>query len=373
MVLGLPTTTVARRRIVGSVDLPTATVVPGEPVRSIEDTPQRGDLSRNGTGLLGASSVTLQRGDGKSGQGPREGSWSRYRIYGPGFIHVPPQNRSTSRGGTNAPVRQSADPRLQRQGGRGHWRSQRHWPGLDRSLCREGMRVVMTDIDEHGINGPCATIGDAVRPLVSDVRDQGSVERAGQLALETFGALHVAVNNAGIVNGGILLGAVARGVASRHRHEPLGRDPRRAGLRAADPATGRGGSCRQHRFDGCRLGAPTVSGHTPWRSTACSGSATSCGPSWRRSSAPIGVSVVMPGMIRTGMNPVGMVEPPSVARTCSTPSGRGRPYVFTDDHSTKQVEAACGRFWRRGRSAGVTAASNARGGYAAVSSAPGST
>ena len=37
--------------------------------------------------------------------------------------------------------------------------------------------------------------------------------------------------------------------------------------------------------------------------------------------APIGVSVVMPGMIRTGMNPIGTVEASAVAAPWSTPSG----------------------------------------------------
>ena len=55
--------------------------------------------------------------------------------------------------------------------------------------------------------------------------------------------------------------------------------------------------------------------------------------------APVGVSVVMPGMIRTGMNPVGIVEPSSVARNVLDAIRRGRPYVFTDDHSTREVDA----------------------------------
>ena len=35
-----------------------------------------------------------------------------------------------------------------------------------------------------------------------DVRDPEAVERAGFLAVDRFGGLHIAVNNAGIVNGG---------------------------------------------------------------------------------------------------------------------------------------------------------------------------
>ncbi len=54
--------------------------------------------------------------------------------------------------------------------------------------------------------------------------------------------------------------------------------------------------------------------------------------------APVGVSVVMPGMIKTGMNPVGTVSPAAVAANVMDAIRRGRSYVFTDDHSTPEVE-----------------------------------
>jgi NAD(P)-dependent dehydrogenase (short-subunit alcohol dehydrogenase family) len=54
---------------------------------------------------------------------------------------------------------------------------------------------------------------------------------------------------------------------------------------------------------------------------------------------PIGVSVVFPGMIRTGMNTIGTVEPSTVATNVLDAIRKQRPYVFTDDHSTEPVEA----------------------------------
>jgi NAD(P)-dependent dehydrogenase (short-subunit alcohol dehydrogenase family) len=54
---------------------------------------------------------------------------------------------------------------------------------------------------------------------------------------------------------------------------------------------------------------------------------------------PIGVSVVLPGRIRTGMNPIGSVEPSTVATNVLDAIRTQRPYVFTDDHSTGPVEA----------------------------------
>ena len=53
--------------------------------------------------------------------------------------------------------------------------------------------------------------------------------------------------------------------------------------------------------------------------------------------APVGASVVMPGMIRTGMNPLGTVEPSAVATNVVDAIQRNRSYVFTDDHSSAEV------------------------------------
>jgi hypothetical protein len=44
-------------------------------------------------------------------------------------------------------------------------------------------------------------------------------------------------------------------------------------------------------------------------------------------------------MIRTGMNPIGTVEPSAVAANVVDAIRRNRAYVFTDDHSTGDVEA----------------------------------
>jgi hypothetical protein len=50
------------------------------------------------------------------------------------------------------------------------------------------------------------------------------------------------------------------------------------------------------------------------------------------------VSVVFPGRIRTGMNPIGSVEPSTVAANVLDAIRQQRSYVFTDDHSTDEVE-----------------------------------
>jgi len=46
----------------------------------------------------------------------------------------------------------------------------------------------------------------------------------------------------------------------------------------------------------------------------------------------------MPGMIKTGLNPIGTVSSATVASNVLDAIRRGRSYVFTDDHSTDDVE-----------------------------------
>ena len=47
----------------------------------------------------------------------------------------------------------------------------------------------------------------------------------------------------------------------------------------------------------------------------------------------------MPGMIKTGLNPLGTVGPEQVAANVVDAVRRGRPYVFTDDHHIPEVES----------------------------------
>jgi NAD(P)-dependent dehydrogenase (short-subunit alcohol dehydrogenase family) len=58
--------------------------------------------------------------------------------------------------------------------------------------------------------------------------------------------------------------------------------------------------------------------------------------------APVGVSVVMPGMVRTGLNPLGTVDPTVVAANVLDAVRHDRSYVFTDDHHIDDVEARLG-------------------------------
>jgi NAD(P)-dependent dehydrogenase (short-subunit alcohol dehydrogenase family) len=205
----------------------------------------------------------------------------------------------------------------------------------------EGMRVVMADVDEERLDEHATRLreqGAAVQAVVVDVRDPDAIDRAGRAAVEGFGALHVAVNNAGIVNRGfswelpleewrrvldINLWGVIHGIRS---FVPLilasgeaGHVVNVASMAAVLPVD--------------RLGPYTVAKH------GVLGLSDVLRAELHAIGAPIGVSVVMPGLIRTGMNPIGSVEPSVVAANIVDAMRRGRDYVFTDDHHTAEVEA----------------------------------
>jgi NAD(P)-dependent dehydrogenase (short-subunit alcohol dehydrogenase family) len=73
--------------------------------------------------------------------------------------------------------------------------------GLSRCFAREGMSVVMCDIRGDRLEAALAdvrSLGAKAIAVVTDVSDRASVRAAGDAAIQEFGALHVACNNAGI-------------------------------------------------------------------------------------------------------------------------------------------------------------------------------
>jgi NAD(P)-dependent dehydrogenase (short-subunit alcohol dehydrogenase family) len=204
----------------------------------------------------------------------------------------------------------------------------------------EGMRVTMTDIDKASLTVVAKRLTDQgaiVHPIASDVSDPDAVDRVGRAALEHFGELHVAVNNAGIVSGGnswelpleewhgvmnVNLWGVIHGVRT---FVPLiiasgdeGHVVNTASMAAVLPMGG--------------IGPYVVSKH------GILGLSDVLRHELEAIGAPIGVSVVMPGMIRTAMNPIGTTEPSVVAANVVDAIRTGRSYVFTDTDHHDEVE-----------------------------------
>jgi NAD(P)-dependent dehydrogenase (short-subunit alcohol dehydrogenase family) len=208
----------------------------------------------------------------------------------------------------------------------------------------ERMRVVMTDVDEEGLAVKAAQLRDQgadVHAVAADVRDPGAVDRVGHAAVDRFGGLHVAVNNAGVVNRGY-----AWELSLEEWQQVIDVDLWGVihGIRTFVPlilATGEEGHVVNTASMAAvlpveRLGPYTVAKH------GVLGLSDVLRADLQAIGAPIGVSVVMPGMIRTGMNPIGMVEPTVVAANIVDAIRRRRDYVFTDDHHAAGVDARLG-------------------------------
>lgn len=205
----------------------------------------------------------------------------------------------------------------------------------------EGMQVVMADLDEERLDEHIARLqqqGAAVLPVAVDVRDPDAVERAGRVAVDHFGALRVAVNNAGVVNRG---NSWELSLEEWHRVLDVNLWGVIHGIRSFVPrilASGEEGHVVNVASMAAvlplgRLGPYTVAKH------GVLGLSDVLRAEFQAIGAPVGVSVVMPGLIRTGMNPIGTVEPSAVAANIVDAMRRGRNYVFTDDHHTAEVEA----------------------------------
>jgi NAD(P)-dependent dehydrogenase (short-subunit alcohol dehydrogenase family) len=80
--------------------------------------------------------------------------------------------------------------------------------GIGRSLAGrltvEGMHVVLADVEEGALRDAVAGIGADAVAFTTDVTSMESVEALAEFAYDTFGAVHVLCNNAGVFQGGLL-------------------------------------------------------------------------------------------------------------------------------------------------------------------------
>ncbi len=70
-----------------------------------------------------------------------------------------------------------------------------------------GMKVLMADIEDGALDDAAATLlaaGHDVRTEVCDVSDADDMDELGEAVIETFGAVHLVCNNAGVSGGGLL-------------------------------------------------------------------------------------------------------------------------------------------------------------------------
>ncbi len=211
---------------------------------------------------------------------------------------------------------------------------------VSEAFVAEGMRVVMGDLDGDAVRGHAdrlAAAGAEVLAETVDVRDPEAVERLGRTVVDRFGGLNVAVNNAGIVNRG---NSWELSLEEWHRVLDVNLWGVIHGIRAFVPrilASGEEGHVVNTASMAAvdiipKLGPYTVAKH------GLLGLSDVLRAELAALGAPVGVSVVMPGAIRTGMNPYGTVTAEQVAANVVDAIRRRRDYVFTDDHSAEPVE-----------------------------------
>ena len=216
---------------------------------------------------------------------------------------------------------------------------------LCEALAAEGTSVVMADLDAALLRDERDRLdefGHRVHDVPTDVRDAASVEALADEAVRRFGGLHIAVNNAGIVNRGVTWELP---LAEWHRVLDVDLWGVIHGVRAFVPrilASGAAGHVVNTASMAAvlpvdRLGPYTVAKH------GVLGLSDVLRLDLDRVGAPVGVSVVLPGRIRTGMNPLADVSPSVVARNVVDAVRTNRPYVYTDDDGRTEVEARLSR------------------------------
>ncbi len=73
--------------------------------------------------------------------------------------------------------------------------------GFARCFGREGMNVVMCDIEEKALRSAAAEIeslGASVLPVVADASDEAAMDHLGEATREAFGSAHILCLNAGV-------------------------------------------------------------------------------------------------------------------------------------------------------------------------------
>jgi NAD(P)-dependent dehydrogenase (short-subunit alcohol dehydrogenase family) len=213
---------------------------------------------------------------------------------------------------------------------------------ISEQLAEANVHVLMTDRNPDALAEAASAVrasstGSEIETLAVDVSDPDAVEAAATRAVERFGALHIAVNNAGVVNRGL---SWELSLDEWHRVLDVNLWGVIHGVRSFVPKileTGQPGhvvnvASMAAVLPQDRLGPYTVAKH------GVLGLSDVLRAEFAVTDAPIGVSVVFPGRIRTGMNPIGSVEPSTVALNVLDAIRRQRPYVFTDDHATDAVE-----------------------------------
>jgi NAD(P)-dependent dehydrogenase (short-subunit alcohol dehydrogenase family) len=180
---------------------------------------------------------------------------------------------------------------------------------MGRAFAEAGMKVMLADIETEALAAAVKSLhnfGPAVRSVICDVADPAGVERAAKASFDAFGNVHVVCNNAGVAAGGgidnisldnwrwvldVNLMGVVHGVRSFLPH-----------IRAH----GEGG----HFVNTASMaGMINGMGFSPYAATKFAVVSMSEGLAPQLKPLGIGVSVLCPGFVRTGIGESGRNRP----------------------------------------------------------------
>jgi NAD(P)-dependent dehydrogenase (short-subunit alcohol dehydrogenase family) len=207
-----------------------------------------------------------------------------------------------------------------------------------------GLRVVLADIDGDGAERAAQqlrTAGGEAHGVVVDVADAESVDAFAAHADELVGPVQVLVNNAGVVTGGPTWEIP---LSEWHRVIDVNLWGVVHGIRAFVPRMIEAGAGGHVVNIGSMASVVPHAGLSPYVASkhAVLGISDALRAELAANGSGVGVTLVMPGRVRTGMVPEG-APAADVAEMVVAAIGDDRPYVFTDPTRIAEVEARFAR------------------------------
>ena len=203
---------------------------------------------------------------------------------------------------------------------------------IARRCARQGMHVLLTDLDGDAAERAAAELrvgGADVRSTPLDVTDPDGVEAVAAMADATLGPVNLLVNNAGIVRSGR---SWELPLDDWHRVVDVNLWGVVHGIRAFVPRMLAGGEPGHVVITGSMASVEPRAGIGPYVASkhALLGLADVLRAELQNEGAAIGVTLVMPGRVATGMNPEGKPAD-GVAEVVELAVRHDLPYVFDDD------------------------------------------
>jgi len=191
--------------------------------------------------------------------------------------------------------------------------------GLSRTAAREGMRVVMADIERPALEEAAAEVVELATETLAvptDVTDAAAVEALAAAAYDRFGAVHLLCNNAGVFQAGVTwerTRADWEWVMAVNFWGVLN------GIQAFVPQMLEAGEPGHVVNTSSVAGITTVAYSGPYvvSKFACAALTECLAHDFRAQGAPLGASCLVPGAVATGIARSGRNrpdEPPSEAQ-----------------------------------------------------------